>query len=132
MKKFNNFEEALAWQKENAKIKYDDINEDLATGHEAIDRVQFAIGEILWVILAEGYHLDDYEEWVTQYGVDSFGNWYAVSGGHCSCFGWEEMKAGDETKYESLEILLKADPQADVICKYKDSLKDSFSFLQID
>lgn len=132
MKKFNSFEEALAWQKGLAKDAYRSVNESLETGHDVIDRVQFSIGEILWVILAENFSLDDYEEWVTQYGVDSSGNWYAVSGGHCSCYGWEEMKDGDETKYESLELLLKSDPSAEVISKFKDALKDVFGFLQID
>ena len=75
MKKFNTFEEALHWQKENAKIQYGSINADLETGVDVIDKVQFTIGEILWVILAENFWLDDYEEHVTQYGIDCFGNW---------------------------------------------------------
>ena len=132
MKNFNTFEEALHWQKENAKIQYGSINADLETGVDVIDKVQFTIGEILWVILAENFYLDDYEESVTQYGIDCFGNWYAVSGGHCSCYGWETMESGDETQYESLALLLKADPAADVIVKNKDMLQNVFTFLMMD
>jgi hypothetical protein len=120
---FETFKEALDWQKNHFT--------HLETGIDVIDRIQFPLGEILWVILSENYYLDDYEESVTQYGVDYLGNWYAVYGGHCSCYGWEEMVDGDETKYESLSILLKSNPSANVIIKYRNELQGIFRFLII-
>ena len=128
MEKRRNFEEALSKQREAGHY---DINEDLETGIENIDRVQFALGDVLWVVMADGYYLDDYEEYVTQYGLTTSGKWAAVSGGHCSCYGWEEMVDEDITYYDSLEVLLKADSSADVIITYKDNLKEVMPFLNI-
>lgn len=127
MKTLNTFEEALSFQ---SGITYD-VNLGLETGLVNIDRVQFSVGEVVWVILADNYYLDDYEEYVTQYGITANGEWAAVSGGHCSCFGWEEMSENDITYYPNLEVLLKADKYADVITRHKDLLKEVFPFLQI-
>ena len=126
MKNFNTFQEALDFQKQN--MSYNGI-QNLETGIEAIDRIQFSVGEVVWLILADGYHLDDYEEYVTQYGITANGEWAAVSGGHCSCFGWEEMSDNDITYYESLEVMLKADKYANVIVRHGDLLKESYPFL---
>jgi hypothetical protein len=101
----------------------------LETGVDVIDRVQFSLGDVYWMILARGYYLDDYEESVTQYGVTRSGEWAAVSGGHCSCYGWEEMKENDIVFYPSLEVLLKADPNADVITEHLEVLKEALKFL---
>lgn len=129
MKTFETFEEALSWQEENEFGYANSLS--LETGIENIDRIQFACGDVLWVILADGYYLDDYEEYVTQYGLTTSGKWAAVTGGHCSCFGWEEMCENDITYYPSLEVLLKADKNAEVIIKYKDILREALPFLEI-
>ena len=127
MKTFKNFEEALSFQREK---QYYDVNKELATGIENIDRVQFALGEVYWIVLADGYYLDDYEEWVTQYGFTTSGTWAAVSGGNCSCYGWEEMVEDDTTYYDSLEVLLKADNEANVINRYRDTIEQVLPFLK--
>jgi hypothetical protein len=128
MKTFETFEEALSYQREK---EHYGINLELATGIENIDRVQFVLGSVFWAVMADGYYLDDYEEYVTQYGFTASGEWAAVSGGHCSCFGWEEMCENDITYYPSLEVLLKADPGAQVIVKHKDILREVMPFLEI-
>lgn len=129
MKTFETFEEALSWQQE--VDNYYDVNKELETGIVNIDRIQFALGNVFWAVMAEEYQLDDYEEYVTQYGLTASGEWAAVSGGHCSCYGWEEMCENDITYYPSLEVLLKADPGAQVIIKHKDILKEVLPFLEI-
>lgn len=106
-------------------------SQTLETGIDNIDRIQFALGNVLWVVMADGFYLDDYDEYVTQYGFTASGEWAAVSGGHCSCYGWEEMCESDITYYDTLEVLLKADPGADVILKHKDVLKEVLPFLNI-
>ena len=129
MKTFENFEEALSWQQ--GFDNYYDVNKELETGIVNIDRIQFSLGNVFWAVMAEGYYLDDYEEGVTQYGFTASGEWAAVSGGHCSCYGWEEMCENDITYYPSLEVLLKADKDAEVIIKYKDVLNQVLPFLNI-
>lgn len=129
MKTFKNFDEALSWQRES--YTYGDVNIPLETGVENIDRIQFPLGDVFWIILADGFYLDDYEEWVTQYGFTTSGKWAAVSGGHCSCYGWEEMNDDDITYYDSLEVLLKADKNADVIIRHKDTIRKVLPFLSI-
>lgn len=129
MKTFETFEEAFSAQTGMNNWGYD--SNHLETGVENIDRIQFALGDVLWVILADGYYLDDYEEYVTQYGLTASGEWAAVSGGHCSCYGWEEMEENDITYYPSLEVLLKADPGAKVIIDHKDVLNQVMPFLNI-
>ncbi len=129
MKTFETFEEAFSFQ-DNGEYGYGD-NLNLETGVENIDRIQFACGDVLWVILADGYYLDDYEEYVTQYGLTADGRWAAVSGGHCSCYGWEEMSPSDITYYPSLEVLLKADVNASVILAHADVLRQALPFLII-
>lgn len=126
MKTFETFQEALDFQKQDDN--YNAVS-GLATGVECIDRIQFSVGEVVWLTLAENYQLDDYEEYVTQYGIAANGEWAAVSGGHCSCYGWEEMCPSDVTYYPSLEVLLAADKSADVIMKHKEILKGSYLFL---
>jgi hypothetical protein len=128
MKTFETFEEALSYQREK---EFYNVNSELATGIENIDRVQFALGDVFWAVMADGYQLDDYEEWVTQYGFTASGEWAAVSGGHCSCYGWEEMCGNDITYYPSLEVLLQADKGAEVIIKHKDILREVLPFLEI-
>jgi hypothetical protein len=125
MKTFNTFQEALAFQED----KTYNVTQELSTGIENIDRIQFSVGEVVWLILADGYYLDDWEESVTQYGITANGEWAAVSGGHCSCYGWEDMSGNDITFYPSLEVMLKADKSADVIIRHKEALKRSYSFL---
>ena len=127
MKTMKTFQEALDFQ----TGKTYNVTSGLTTGIENIDRIQFSVGEVVWVILADGYYLDDYEESVTQYGITAKGEWAAVSGGHCSCYGWEEMSEGDVTYYESLEVMLKADKGADVIIRHKEILKESYPLLEI-
>lgn len=126
MKKFTNFTDALSFQIEQGMY---DVNQDWETAVENIDRVQFSLGDVLWLAIADNYYLDDYEESVTQYGVTSSGKWAAVAGGHCSCYGWEEMEDRDITYYDSLEILVKADAEAIVILQHKDILKEVLPFL---
>jgi len=128
MKNFKNFNEALAWQVEKGHY---DINQELETGIVNIDRVQFSLGDVFWIALADGYYLDDYEEGVTQYGFTASGKWAAVDGGHCSCYGWEEMVDNDITYYDSLEVLLKADSGAEVIMTYKDTIEKVLPFLKL-
>ena len=128
MKTFEKFEEAFSAQTEMNNWggpKY------LETGVENIDRIQFGLGDVLWVVMADGFYLDDYEEYVTQYGLTSSGKWAAVSGGHCSCYGWEEMEDNDITYYPTLEVLLKADAGAKVIIDHKDALIKVMPFLDI-
>lgn len=127
MKTFKNFKKALSFQR---KKQYYDVNKELATGIENIDRVQFALGEVFWIVLADGYYLDDYEESVTQYGFTTSGKWAVVFGSHCSCFGWEEMVEDDITYYDSLEVLLKADNNANVINRYRDTIETVMPFLK--
>jgi hypothetical protein len=128
MKTFETFEEALSYQREKGHYE---VNSELATGIENIDRVQFALGNVFWAVMADGYYLDDYDEHVTQYGFTASGEWAAVSGGHCSCYGWEDMEESDITYYPSLEVLLKADPGAQVIINHRDVLKGVLPFLDI-
>jgi len=128
MKKLTSFTDALSWQIEQ---EYYDVNNDWETGVVNIDRVQFSLGDVLWLAIADNYYLDDYEESVTQYGVTSSGKWAAVYGGHCSCYGWEEMEDRDITYYDTLEILVKADAEAVVILQNKDVLKEVLPFLNI-
>ena len=131
MKTFETFEEALNWQHVENEKNYCDVNKELATGIINIDRVQFALGDVLWVVMADDYYLDDYEEGVTQYGFTASGQWAAVYGGHCSCYGWEEMCENDITYYPSLEVLLKADANANVILTHKDVIKKVLPFVNI-
>lgn len=129
MEKFKTFDEARAYQ-EIGKRGYDNRCDQWSSGHRLIDAVQFSIGPVLWVIVAEDYSLGDYEESVTQYGVDASGRWAAIHDSHCSCFGWEATE-NDITYYDTLDILQRADPQAKVITENKSNLVDAFPFLQV-
>lgn len=128
MKNFKTFEEAFFFQTKDA---YDNGINTVQTGVDVFDYLAFSVGQVVWILLAEGYYLDDYEEYVTQYGITASGEWAAVTGGHCSCYGWEEMCEGDITFYDSLETLLKADPSASVITKHKDLIKRVYSFVKV-
>jgi hypothetical protein len=130
MKDFKTFEEAFFFQTNGADRNYNGIN-TVQTGVDVLDRIQFSVGEVVWVSLAEGFYLDDYDESVTQYGITASGKWAAVSGGHCSCYGWEEMCESDITYYDSLETLLKADPNSSVITKHKETIERVYSFVRI-
>ena len=125
--KLKTFEEAYKWQTEQNSY---DVNQGLATGIVNIDRVQFALGNVLWLAIGDGYYLDDYEESVTQYGITQEGKWAAVYGGHCSCYEWEEMGESDITYYDSLDILLKADKDAIIILQCWDKLIEVMPFLK--
>jgi hypothetical protein len=129
MNNFKTFEEAFFFQNKNNTE--DNTIKTVQTGVEEMDLVQFTVGNVVWVCLADDYHLDDYEEWVTQYGVTADGRWAAVSGGHCSCYHWEEMCEDDITYYDLLETLLKADQNANVISKHKDTIESVYTFLNI-
>ena len=50
MKNFKTFEEAIISQRENYQP-----NSVLETGVQNIDRIQFSLGDVLWVIMADGY-----------------------------------------------------------------------------
>jgi len=129
MKTFSTFNEALSYQV-GENNSYNEIK-TLETGIENIDSLQFSVGEVVWLILADGYYLDDYEESVIQYGIAANGEWAAVYGGHCSCYGWEEMSSGDITYYPNLEVMLKADKGADVILRHGEVLKTAYPFLEL-
>jgi len=130
MKTFETFEEALSNQRGQEAYSWSGLT-SLETGVDNIDRIQFPLGNVLWIVLADGFYLDDYEEYVTQYGLTASGEWAAVSGGHCSCYGWEEMEDNDITYYPTLEVLLKADAGAKVIIDHKDDLMRAMPFLDI-
>jgi hypothetical protein len=99
------------------------------SGISNIDDLPFAVGENLWIIMADGFYLYDYEESATEYGVTSDGRWVALSDGHCSCYGWEASE-GDCTYYKNLLELLKCDNNAKVILKHKDILIQVYPFLK--
>lgn len=98
------------------------------SGLDLIDRIPFETPGVLWLIMAENSYLDDYEESVTLYGLNTAGKWVAVSGSHCSCYGWEEMDLTPE-EYPSFEILLAADKHAEVIVKHWATLLLHYPFL---
>ena len=133
MKDFKTFEEAFIFQthEKGKRLGGNDIC-TVKTGVDVLDLIQFSIGEIVWVCIANTEGLDQwYEEWVTQYGVTADGRWVAVEGYHCSCYEWEEMCENDVTYYGSLETLLKADHNSSVIVEYKDTIERVYSFLRI-
>jgi len=132
MKQFKRFKNAYEYQYENVTEFYgNDFTGSYDTGVSNIDDLAYAIKgtEVLWVIMADGYYLDDYEESATEYGVTKDGKWAAVYDSHCSCFGWE-VKADDVTYYSNLGELLKCDKDANVILKYKDKLVELYPFLR--
>ena len=101
------------------------------TGIVNIDKLPFAIkdSEVVWMIMADGFYLDDYEESATEYGVTQNGKWAAVDDGHCSCYGWE-AETQHITIYETLQDLLNADKKADVLVRYKNELCRIYPFVQ--
>jgi hypothetical protein len=111
-------------KQQSTKAKYDN------TGITEIDDIPFTVGNVVWVIMAKGSQLYDYEEWATEYGAKEDGMWCALSDGHCSCYGWE-AEENTITEYDSLEQLLKADKGAAVIVEYRQQLLDAYPFLEI-
>lgn len=84
--------------------------------------------DVLWLIMANNFYLNDYDESATEYGVTKNGKWAAVYDEHCSCYGWEAT-LDNVTYYSNLGELLKADNEANVILKYKDKLVKLYPFL---
>lgn len=130
---FKTWKEAFAAQSATACSYDNGFNNPVSTGVSAIDDLPFRLGDIVWLIMAENYHLEDYhledyEESATEYGIKADGTWCAVYDGHCSCYGWE---AGAEsiTEYDSLDQLLKADAESAVITKHWGVLLGLYPFL---
>lgn len=114
------------------KSTYDnEISNPVVTGVVVIDDIPFAVGEVVWLIMADDFYLNDYEENATEYGIKEDGTWCAISDGHCSCYGWEASE-NQITEYDSLEQLLQADPKASVITKHMPTLRKVFPFLQVN
>lgn len=127
--KLKTIQQAIEWQHSNESYNRNGINQ-FSTSVPNIDLLQFSLGNVLWLVLADDYYLDDYEESVIQYGITPDGRWAAVYGGHCSCYGWEDMSESEIIYYESLEVLLKADKNAVVILRYWNILTDIMPFLK--
>lgn len=127
---FKTWEAAFQAQKEKASNYDNGFENTTETGVECIDKIPFALGEYVWLIMAEGFQLYDYEEWAVEYGIDRNGKWVALDDSHCSCYGWEATE-GQITEYDSLEQLLQADPKAAVITKYAKELMQAYPFLTI-
>jgi hypothetical protein len=130
MKQFKQFKRAYNIQHENVDSYDNRFHCDYGTHVGNIDDLAYVIKgtEVLWVIMANNYYLDDYEESATEYGVLKDGKWAAVYDGHCSCYGWEATK-DDVTYYSNLDELLKCDKGADVILEHKDALVELYPFL---
>ena len=130
MKQFKQFKRAYDFQQ--GKDSYDNtFYGDYGTGLENVDDLPYVIkgGDVLWVIMANGFYLDDYEESATEYGVTKSGKWAAVYDGHCSCYGWE-ASANDITYYSNFDELIKCDANAKVILECKDALQKLYPFLK--
>ena len=123
------------WSKEfvgqvAARSDYDNgFDCDKKTGIGNIDNLQFSLGDVVWVIMADGYSFGDYEEWCTEYGMTENGQWAALDDGHCSCNGWEGA-VSDITYYENLDLLIKADEKARVVLAYKKELIAAYPFIK--
>lgn len=130
MKQIKQFKRAFDIQHGNVDSYDNSFNYDYGTGVVHIDRLPYVIKgtDVLWLIMADNFYLDDYEEDATEYGVTKDGEWAAVEDGHCSCYGWEAT-ADHVTYYSNLDELLKADKGANVILKYKDKLVELYPFL---
>jgi len=132
MKQFKQFKKAYDYQYGQVSDYDNGLSEtSYETGVSNIDDLAYAIKgtEVLWLIMADDYYLDDYEESATEYGVTKDGKWAAVYDGHCSCYGWE-ANADNVTYYSNLGELLKCDEATNVILKYKDKLVELYPFLQ--
>lgn len=129
MKTFKRWNTAYQEQR-NVSNTYDNsIQFSVDSGIENIDSIPFALGDVLWIIMADNYYLDDYEESAVEYGVTAEGKWAALSDGHCSCYGWE-ARTNDITYYTNLKELIKCDERAKVILKYKEILVQIYPFLK--
>jgi hypothetical protein len=128
---FHTLQEAIAHQESNLVRSETTFPDGLRpkTGIDVIDRIQFYSPGIAWLIIAENHYLDDYEENVTQYGLNTAGHWVAISECHCSCYGWPDGEVKPE-EYPSLEILLAADPHAGVIRQHWATLLTLYPFLE--
>ena len=102
------------------------------SGVENIDLLQFALKglPVVWLIMYDDFYLDDYDEGATEIGITKDGRWAVLEDGHCSCYGWE-ADVNDVTYYDSLDVLLKAEPEAKVLLKYETELKRHFPFLNL-
>lgn len=132
MKQFKQFKNAYDYQYEKRGDNYDNgVALSLDTGISNIDELAYVIKgtDVLWLIMADNFYLNDYDESATEYGVTKDGKWAAVYDGHCSCYGWEAT-ADDVTYYSSLDELIKCDKEANVILKHKDKLVKLYPFLQ--
>lgn len=120
--------EAFAAQSAASESYGNGFKNPVETSVSAIDDLPFRLGDIVWLIMAENYQLEDYSESATEYGIKADGTWCAVYDGHCSCYGWE---AGVEsiTEYDSLEQLLKTDTEASVITKHWNVLLGLYPFM---
>lgn len=130
MKQFKQFKRAYDFQQGQDSCD-NCFYGDFGTGVVNVDDLPYAIkgGDVLWVIMANGFYLDDYEENATEYGVTKSGKWAAVYDSHCSCYGWE-ASADHITYYSNLEELVKADANAKVILEHKDTLQKLYPFLK--
>lgn len=130
MKQFKQFKRAYDFQQ--GQDSYDNtFYGDYGTGVVNVDDLAYTIkgADVLWVTMANGFYLDDYEEAATEYGVTKSGKWAAVYDGHCSCYGWE-ASADDITYYSNLDELIKCDANAKVILEHKDALQKLYPFLK--
>ena len=130
MKQFKQFKRAYDFQQ--GQDSYDNtFYGDYGTSVVNVDDLPYAIkgGDVLWVIMANGFYLDDYEESATEYGVTKSGKWAAVYDGHCSCYGWE-ASVDHITYYSNFDELVKADVGAKVILEHKDTLQKLYPFLK--
>ena len=130
MKTYKQFKKAMDIQYGNVDSYDNSFSHDYGTGVVNIDSLPYVVKgtEVLWLIMADGFYLDDYDENATEYGVTKNGKWAAVSDGHCSCYGWEAT-VDDVTYYTNLDELLKCDRDADVVLKNKDALVKLYPFL---
>ena len=130
MEQFKQFKRAYDYQHANVCDYDNTFNGSYVTGVSNVDELAYVVkgAEVLWLIMADNYYLNDYDESATEYGVTKDGKWAAVYDGHCSCYGWE-AHADDVTYYSNLDELLKADKDANVILKYKDKLVELYPFL---
>ena len=127
MKKWIEF---YKYQQANVCSYDNQLDGGFESGVGNIDNLQFALKdvEILWLIMYDGYYFGDYEEGATEIGITKDGKWAVLEDSHCSCYGWEAHE-GDITFYDSLDVLLKAEPEAKVLMNYKAELIKCFPFI---
>jgi hypothetical protein len=132
MKQFKKWETAFQEQcnsKAYPNCSDNGINFSVESNVENMDALPYALGNVVWVIMADNYYLNDYEESAIEYGVTSDGQWAAVSDGHCSCYGWEATES-NITYYGNLKELIDCDKDAEIILKHKEILVQVYPFLK--